>query len=262
MSENLPSGKTLPISVCILAKDEEKSLPSCLESVRGFAEIIVFDTGSMDATVSTAKKLGARVVEGSWDGFGETRKKLFSEAKQPWILWLDADEVLPPDLREEIGNCATSDTKASGFEINRITYVGRKRLRYGDWSPDWRLRFFRKTAWQLEARDVHEFVTVEGSTSRFLTPMPHYGYENWKDRSVRVQRYARLWAAERFREGKRATVFDQLRASLAVFCRGYFFKLGFLNGWSGLRGAISMASEPFYGYRNLRKSWDRFGGGG
>jgi len=262
MKDSAPVPSAIPVSVCILARNEEEKLSSCLASLQGFSEVILMDTGSTDKTVSLAEEWGAKVIAGSWEGFGATRKALFTTASESWILWLDADEILPPDLREEIINCARSDTKLEGFEINRLNHVGKKRLRHGDWAPDWRLRFFRKTAWKMEEKDVYESVLIDGNVGRFMTPLLHYGYEDWKERSEHVQRFARLWAAELFHLGKRVTVFDQVSSAIAIFFRGYFFRLGFLDGIAGIRAAISSAAKSYYGYRNLRNSWARFGGGG
>ena len=129
-------------TACILTKNEEDNLPKCLAPLRDFEEIIVYDSGSTDKTVEVAQKFGATVIEGAWEGFGATRKKLFEAANQPWILWIDADEVAGEDLIGEIRNCVEADPKADGYRINRISWIGGKRFRHGNWYPDWNLRLF------------------------------------------------------------------------------------------------------------------------
>jgi (heptosyl)LPS beta-1,4-glucosyltransferase len=251
--------KRIPASACILAKDEEENLPRCLEPLREFAEVVVLDTGSEDRTVEIATKWGARVIRAEWEGFGKTRKKLFEAAGQPWILWLDADEVAPPGLVEEIRGCAEIGSDCDGYAINRITYIGSRRIRHGLWYPDWNLRFFRKTAWTMVERDVHESVRVPGTTGRFVSRLDHFSYRNWEDRRARAVRYARLWAAQAFRDGRRATLFDQVGHGFGCFVKGYFLKLGFLDGIAGLRLAVSTSSESADKYRRLRRAWARFG---
>ncbi len=247
-------------SACILAYNEEENLPRCLDALTDFEEILVLDSGSTDRTAEIARRKGARVIEEEWEGFGRTRKKLFSEASKEWILWIDADEVLHPELVGEIRNCVQDDPDCNGYQINRITYVGRRRVRHGLWYPDWNLRFFRRTAWEMEDRDVHESVTVPGVAGKFLSRMDHYSYKDWRDRRERAERYAKLWASQAFRDGKRATVFDQLGHGAGCFLKGYFLKLGFLDGITGIRVACSTSCETADKYRRLRRAWTRFGG--
>ena len=247
-------------SVCILAKDEEENLPRCLAPLREFDEVIVLDSGSSDATVKIAPEWGARVIGEPWDGFGTTRRKLFEAATRPWILWLDADEVLSDELLGEIRNCVQVDPDVDGYQINRINYVGNRRVRHGLWYPDWNLRFFRRTAWIMEERDVHESVRVEGDIGRFLSRLDHYRYRDWKDRRERAARHAKLWAAQTFRDGRRATFFDQVGRSFGCFVKGYFLRLGFLDGLLGIRVALSTSAEAADEYRRLRRMWAKFGG--
>jgi glycosyltransferase involved in cell wall biosynthesis len=253
--------KKIKASVCILTKNEEENLPRCLEPLSDFEEIIVLDSGSTDNTIKVAREHGARVVEKPWDGFGATRRLLFAEATQPWIFWIDADEVASEELVDEIRNCVEADPVTNGYMVNRITWIGRKRFRHGNWYPDWNIRFFRRTEWTMEERDVHESVKISGGVGRFLSRMEHYSYRNWDERKTRAQRYAKLWASQAFRDGKRVTFFDQVGHACASFVKGFIFKLGFLDGISGLRLALSNSSEVADKYRRLRKAWEKFGGG-
>ncbi len=252
--------KTIQASACILAKNEEENLPRCLAPLKNFEEILVYDSGSTDRTIQIARENGANVVEGDWEGFGLTRKKLFNAASQPWIFWIDADEVAMPDLLEEIRNCIEAEPEANGYQINRISRVGRKRFRHGNWYPDWNLRFFRRTEWTMEARDVHESVRVEGTVGRFSSRMEHYRFRNWAEARARAERFAKLWAAQAFRDGKRATYFDQVGHAWGCFLKGYFLKLGVLDGISGVRLALANSAEEADKYRRLRRAWEKFGG--
>lgn len=251
--------KKISASACILAYNEEENLERCLRPLADFEEILVFDSGSTDRTREIARKMGARVIEGAWEGFGTTRRKLFNEATQTWILWIDADEVASRELVEEMINCVSDDPDSNGYQINRSTFIGRRRVRRGLWYPDWNLRFFRRTAWEMEERDVHESVTTPGTPGRFLSRLDHYSYKNWSDRKKRAERYAKLWASQAFRDGKRATLFDQISHGFGCFVKGYILKLGFLDGITGLRVALSTSAETADKYRRLRRAWTRFG---
>lgn len=247
-------------SACILTLNEEENLPRCLAPLSDFAEVLVYDSGSSDKTIELAQSQGATVIEGDWEGFGTTRRKLFEAATQPWILWIDADEVLTPELVAEIRNCVEMNPQCGGYEINRITRIGRKRFRHGLWYPDWNLRFFRREAWAMEERDVHESIRVSGGKGRFMSRIDHYSYRDWQERKARAGRYAKLWASQAFRDGKRVTWFDQVSHAWACFLKGYFLKMGFLDGISGLRLALSTSAEVSDKYRRLRKAWANFGG--
>ncbi len=249
----------IPASACILTLNEEENLPRCLAPLSDYSEIEVMDSGSEDKTVEIARNHGARVVETEWEGFGTTRKKLFEEATEPWILWIDADEVAPPVLIDEIRNCIEADPDCDGYLINRISRIGKRTFRHGLWYPDWNLRFFRRTAWSLAERDVHEAVSIPRPPGRFYSRLDHHSYRNWAERRARADRYAKLWASQAFRDGRRTTVFDECGHVFGCFVKGYLLKLGFLDGCAGLRLALSTSRETAEKYRRLRRAWNRFG---
>ena len=133
----------LPVSVCIMVLNEEDRLERCLSRVNGFAEVVVLDTGSTDRSVAICREHGVDVHETRWEGYGKTRKKLFSLATQPWILWLDADELITDELAVELEALFAGPIGLDAFEINLIVYFQGKWVRHGDWFPGWHVRLFK-----------------------------------------------------------------------------------------------------------------------
>ena len=242
----------LPISVCMMCLNEERHMRKVLSCVADFAEWIVLDTGSSDRTAEIAAELGATVRTAPWQGFSITRREHFSMASQPWILWIDADEEVTPELVAELRGLFASSPQHAAYRINRVMFFEGKWIRYGDWFPDRVLRLFRANAWTLPIREVHESVEIDGTIGMLRSELPHYSYMDWPDRDRRLRRYAELWAKQEKAKGRRCGILEgELRAGWR-FIRGYVLKKGFLGGWLGLRIAMSCAREVFEKYRALR----------
>ena len=159
--------KSLPISVCILTLNEEENLVRTLPPLKRFAEVLVFDSGSTDRSVQMCREAGAVIHEVPWEGFGTTRRKLFEAASQPWILWLDADEVITDELLDEISQLfANGEPGKKAYSINRMVYFEGKWIRHGEWFPDWVMRLFPADCWEMIELDVHESVKVSCPTGR------------------------------------------------------------------------------------------------
>jgi (heptosyl)LPS beta-1,4-glucosyltransferase len=240
----------------MLVKNEEDRLPLCLPPLKFFREILIYDSGSLDKSLEICMEHGAKIIKGEWLGFSETRRKLFQSATQPWIFWLDADEVLTDQLAEQIIKEFTKKPHVDGFEINRLVSFEGKWIRHGDWFPDWNLRLFRASSWQLEDRPVHEQVTVPGETIKLEGLLHHHSYRNWADRRSRSEKYASLWAQMKRNEGKKARAGEGVLRALWNFLRGYFIKLGFLDGKLGFLVACSNSKEVLLKYENLKRITD------
>ena len=251
----MESGKehsALPISVCILVLNEEDRLLRTLPPLQAFEDIVVLDSGSRDQSISMCENAGATVYKEKWEGFGPTRIKLFKKATQPWILWLDADEVVTPDLIDELQSLFKTGPEADGYEINRMVYFEKHWIRHGDWFPDWNLRLFRAGAWEMEPRAVHESLILKGRSERLNGLIEHHTYRNWEDQRKRSKRYARLWAEEHAKH-KQAGLTDAFTHACLRFIKGFLFKRGFMDGVMGWKIAIANAHEVYLKYRYLRE---------
>lgn len=249
----MDNSKKLPISVCILVKNEEDNLVNSLPPLSIFKEVLVYDSGSIDSSIELCKKYNAKIIKGEWLGFSQSRKKLFSQAVQPWIFWLDADEVVTPELVEELKVKFSGDIKVSGFEINRMVFFLGKWIKHGEWFPDWNIRIFRSNNWQILDREVHESVRITGEVTKLNSLLVHHSYKNWNDRKARVENYSTLWANMRMADEHSNVIYGEeyLRAGWRFF-RAFLLKRGFLDGLIGLKIAISIASEVTIKYKKLR----------
>jgi len=242
----------LPITVCMMCLNEGHRMQAALHQVKEFAEWIVLDTGSSDNTVAEAERLGATVHSTTWAGFSETRRKHFEMARQPWILWIDADEVVTPEMVAEIRKTlADGASSHAGFSISRVMYFENRWIRFGDWYPDRVTRLFRADAWSIEKRDVHESVKLHGTIGRMKAELPHFSYTDWKDRAERISRYAKLWAMQEGQQGRESTLISAATRAGWRFFRNYILKGGILGGVLGARIAGSCAKEVWLKYEAL-----------
>ena len=243
----------LPISVCILVKNEESNLINSLPALSIFKEVLVYDSGSTDKSLEICEQFGAKVISGEWLGFSESRKKLFAEASQPWTFWLDADEVLTTELASELNTIFSNEIKCQGFEINRLVCFYGSWIRHGEWFPDWNLRIFRSDSWRMDDRDVHESVNLRGSSVRLSGLLEHYSYQDWNDRAQRMEHYSNLWAQMKQEQGSKTFSGEGSIRALWRFFRAYILKFGFLDGLIGFKIAISVASEVALKYKKLHQ---------
>lgn len=248
----MDNSKKLPISVCILVKNEEDNLINSLPPLSIFKEVVIYDSGSTDNSIELCEKYNANIISGEWLGFSRTRNKLFQQATQPWVFWLDADEVITAELSDEIQKVFSSEIHVNGFEVNRMVYFLGKWIRHGEWFPDWNLRIFRASGWRINNREVHESISIKGNVTRLNSLIEHHSYKSWDDRKSRVEIYSSLWAKMKLKDGRKAIRGEGLLRASWRFLRAYFIKLGCLDGKIGLKLSISIASEVFLKYEKLR----------
>lgn len=242
----------LPISVCLLVLNEEDRLERTLAPLNAFHEIIVMDSGSTDRSIEICRAYGAKVYEESWQGFGKMRQKLFSLASQPWIFWLDADEVMRDELVSELKDLFSRPIPYSAFMVNRMVFFENRWISHGDWFPDWNLRLFKADSWSMEPREVHESIRVRGPVGRLNSLLQHYTYRNWEDQRRRSQRYAALWAEQMAAEGGPPPLGNPLMRGCWRFIKGYILKRGFLDGLLGMKIALANAGETTRKHKLLR----------
>ena len=246
---------SLPVAACILVKNESSNLDRCLRHLGNFAEIIIQDTGSTDDSLAICAKYSTTVYQEPWVDFSYNRNQLFKKATQPWILWLDADEVVTDQLvghiADFIGKSSPSD---SGAQINRMVHFEGRWVRHGHWFPNWNGRLFRADHWRMPARRVHESIDLtEGRWHKIGGILEHYSFKNWKDFADRSEKYARLWAEQRALEGKSARLSDPCLHAAWAFFQGFILKKGFLDGLLGLKLALQIAKDTYFKYFLLIK---------
>lgn len=193
-----------PISVTIVAQDEERTIADVLSSVMGIADEIIFlDSGSTDRTVEIAKSFGVCFYHQDWLGYAAQKNRAIELASGEWILSLDADEVMSPALIEEIRGILSTGVppEINGFKLPRVLFIGDQPVRRGGFYPDAQLRLIRKGKGCFRPRIVHESLGVEGQVVQLRGDLLHYAYTDTAEFARTMDKYARLSAEHYFREG-------------------------------------------------------------
>jgi glycosyltransferase involved in cell wall biosynthesis len=243
------------LSVVIIARNEETNLPRCLESVQWADEIIVGDSGSADRTVEIARDLGAKVFSYEWRGFGPAKQGAVDRAEGEWILSLDADEEVTPELAIEIKAALEEQINIVGYYLPRRTeFLGRWML-HGGWYPDYVLRLFRKDRGAFTSSLVHEAVKVDGPTAHLKNDLLHHSYPTLERYFDKFNRYTTLAANEAFKTGQRVGPAELILNPIAKFIKQYILKGGFLDGAKGLLLAILSSGYVSIKYAKLHDLW-------
>jgi len=190
-----------PLSVTIVAQDEERTIADVLAAVAGLADEVVFlDSGSTDRTIEIAQKFGVSFYHQDWLGYAAQKNLAIDLASGDWILSLDADEVLTPALAAEIRSLMGRGIPegVAGFKIPRVLFIGDVPVRGGGFYPDAQLRLIRKGKGRFRPRVVHEAIEVEGKVLRLKNDMLHYAYRDVEHFAQTMDKYARLSARHYF----------------------------------------------------------------
>jgi glycosyltransferase involved in cell wall biosynthesis len=249
----------MKISACIITLNEESNLERCLKSVVALVdEIVVIDSGSIDATVEIATKFGARVVPQNWLGYVGQKNFALAQSKHAWVLSIDADEEISPLLAKSIARvkadpAADAPGAPNGYQFSRIVFYRQKWILHGDWYPDRLVRLFRRTEARFTGGRVHEKLELRGEHPILPGHLHHFTYEDAFDRKQRCARYAELWAQTAHAERRRTWPWSGPIHALARLGKGFLLQRGFLDGAVGWDIAVGNAREVWLKYDLLRK---------
>lgn len=242
----------MKISVCVIARNEEKNIARCLRSAAPIAdEMIVVDSGSADQTREVARSLGAKVVDHEWRGYVAQKNYAISLASHDWILSLDADEELSPELQSEIQDYKKGELNMDGFSISRVVFFEEKWIRFGDWYPDYLVRLFRGEKGKFAGGAVHERLELNGRVEKLKGEIYHYTYKDREDQFERIEAYAELWAQSALEEGKKSCWCSAWAHAMWRFFKGFILKSGWRGGRLGWQIACANAYEVLLKYRKL-----------
>ena len=223
------------ISVVIICKNEEGEIGRTLKSLTGLTDdIVVLDNGSTDNTKDVVIASGARLIEGSWEGFGKTKNKATNFAKYDWVLNLDADESIDDELKDSLLNVSLQNDNEV-FEIKFKNFFGETYLRFGEWGGDKHLRLFNRRRVNWNEAVVHEGLVLpeEVKIKKLSGFVLHYTVKNKAEFASKMLKYGELNAEKYARDGKRSSWFMIYLAPVFSFLKYYIFKLGFLDGRAG-----------------------------
>jgi glycosyltransferase involved in cell wall biosynthesis len=248
----------MQISVVIITFNEEKRLEPALKSVQGIAsEIIIVDSFSEDDTVKVAKKYTDQVSRRKWTNYADQKNFANSKAKYPWILSLDADERLSPELREEINCLLDQEPDCSGFSMPRQTHYLGKWIRHSGWYPDRKTRLFRRDSAKWKGEYVHESLEIDGAPRKLNGTIHHFTYRDVKDHICRINKFSSLGAQKLYARGKKCRVRHLILLPSFRFIRSYFLKLGILDGYAGFVIAVLHGYAIFLRYIKLKEIWKK-----
>ena len=244
------SGK-LPLSLCVITRDAAAMLADCLASAAFAGEVVVVDSGSRDDTVEIARRCGARVIERDWPGFGAQKSFAVAAARTDWVLCLDADERVTPELATAIA-AAVAAPGAGAYEMaRRNRFLGRW-LAHGEGYPDWNVRLFDRRRARWSDDPVHERVKADGPVARLSGDLLHASAESLDAYIAKQNRYTTLQAEAMHARGERASALRLVVSPLARFFRFYVLRLGFLDGVAGFLHIAIGAFASFMKYAKLR----------
>jgi glycosyltransferase involved in cell wall biosynthesis len=235
------------LSVILITKNEILNIRACLASVAWADEIIVVDSGSSDGTVDICRELGARVYAHDWPGFGPQKNRALSYASHDWVLSIDADERVTPELREEIA-AVLKAPQAEGYDISRLSSFCGRFMRHSGWRPDYVLRLFRRDRGRFTDDLVHERLMVDGKVRQMKHWLLHESFRDLEQVLSKMNHYSSAGAEMLYKKGRDASLTQAVLHGLWAFIRLYFLHAGFMDGREGFMLAVATAEGTYYRY--------------
>ncbi|HKC35956.1 MAG TPA: glycosyltransferase family 2 protein, partial [Chitinophagaceae bacterium] len=238
-----------------VCKNAAKVIGETIKSFSGLTDdILVYDNGSTDNTKNIVKQSNAKLVEGSWEGFGKTKNNANALAKYDWILSLDADEAIDEELKQNLLQQDLAHEK-NVFEFKFKNFLGDKWLRFGEWGDDKHIRLFNRKKIKWNDADVHESLLLPKDVKVISIPgfVLHKTAGNIEEYKNKVNSYAVLNAEKYFKQNKRSGSLKMFFSAVFSFIKNYFFKLGFLDGATGYHCARINARYTFLKYKKLNE---------
>jgi len=243
------------LTVTVITRNESANIDAALDSVSWADEVVVVDAESTDDTAARARTRGARVEVRPWPGFGAQKNYAASIAAHDWILSLDADERVTPDLASEIRALLASEPAARGYRVPRISnYLGRW-IRGTDWYPDYQLRLYDRRAAAWSGPRVHESVALKhGQPGRLQHDLQHYPYRDISHHLATIDRYSTLASEQMVADGRVPSIAGVALHPPFAFLRNYVLR----GGWRlGSVGFVVSVLNTYYVFLKLAKTWDR-----
>lgn len=249
----MENGERARLSVVIIAYNEEHNIERALKSVAWADEIVVVDSQSTDQTVDICRRYTNKVITHPWQGHIPQKNFALAQAANEWVLSIDADEEVSPELANSIKQILAQGPKFDGYMVRRKVFYLGKWIKHSGWYPDYRIRLVRKERARWGGESVHDVLEVNGSVAKISDgDLYHYSYRDLSDHISKIDGYTTIMAKSKFETGKRAHWYDMVFRPLFGFFKKYIFRLGFLDGVHGL---IICALTSYYVFLKYLKLW-------
>lgn len=235
------------VSAVIIVKNGEDTIRETLASLASFAEVVLYDNGSTDATLSIASAYPNVVIyEGSFQGFGKTKQAAVACASNDWVLSLDADEMVTPELAQYLSEWLPNQDPTIAIKVLRKNFLMGEYVKYAGWGNDWLVRLFNREAHNFNDNDVHESVALHAGSAvkKIPHPIDHNAVQHLGQFLVKVDRYTEI----NRQSGKSYPPAIIFLKAMWRFLESYILKRGFLAGWRGMAISWSNANGVFYKY--------------
>lgn len=246
--------KLSTISVVLIVKNESAHLRECLNTVSWADEIVIVDSGSSDDTCKIAAEYTDKVyIETDWQGFGIQRQRAQQYARCDWVMMLDADERITPELAEEIKQVIADNNQVYVYSVPRLSYVFGRFIRHAGWYPDYVTRLYPRGKAAYNANRVHEKLEFsDGLAEKKLSgDLLHYTYRDMEHYLVKSANYAAEWAQQRKANGKNSSLLQGVLHGFSCFIKMYIVRAGFLDGKQGFLLSVLSAHSTFVKYADL-----------
>ncbi|MFH1868585.1 MAG: glycosyltransferase family 2 protein [Candidatus Omnitrophota bacterium] len=225
--------KRCPMSVVIMARNVEAKIRECLESVKWSDDIVVVDDFSKDKTLEIVGEYTNRIFQRKWDNEGRQRNFAYSKAQNEYILSLDADERVTPELKEEIMALIEKGFEYNGYNIPHRNYIGDVWIKHGGWYPNRKLKLFKKSEFRYAEEEYHPPAIMEGEREDLDGEIIHMAYMNFSDMVRKIDHQTNFEAAKWVRDKRKMSFARAIRKSIDRFIKAYILKQGFRDGVLG-----------------------------
>jgi glycosyltransferase involved in cell wall biosynthesis len=247
------------ISAVVRTFNEEKNIRACLESLAWADEIVVVDSKSTDRTVEIAREFTDRVIIQEWLGHIGQSQFATDQARNTWVLHMDADERVTPGLRDEIRDLDLNASPYDAYEVPRYHFFLQRWIDHSAWYPDRKIRLYRKDRCRWGGYAPHDVVQVPGRLGRLRNDILHYIYTDVAHFAATKNTYSTLTAQDHFRNGRKARLTDITVRPLYAFIYRYLFRLGVLDGLAGFSISVMESHAVFLKYLKLYELQNRLG---
>ena len=245
----------IPVSVYVLTTNNRRTIEQCLRSLSWAEELVVVDSFSQDGTCEICKQYTDKLFQRKWTGYRDQYQYAANLTTRDWIMFVDADEEIPPELSEEIRTELNGRAKEfDGYFVYRRTYYLGRWIRYGGWYPDGEIRLYRRDKGRWEG-GLHAKLVVDGKVDVLKNEYHHYTYGNISDQIQTIDKYSTIAVNDMGDLAKPFRCGNLIFNPLFRFIKDYFFKLGFLDGIPGFIIAVSTA---YYSFIKHAKLWERY----